>query len=251
MQLVLGRPVLALQLERMSRARLAGKIVVATTELAEDDPVASLSESLGFSVYRGHATNLLDRHYRAALSFSPDVVVKIPSDCPLIDPAVMDKVIGAFLASPCDYYSNLHPASYPDGNDVEAISFSALHDAWREASKAFELEHTTPFIWERPNRFSIRNVAWEKGQDFSMSHRFTLDYSQDLEFLRAVFAGLYPGNPHFGLEDILSFLQERPQVFHLNQEFAGVNWYRNHLDELKTVSALETRMPTTRMGGSP
>src|SRR5262249_41286479 len=145
------------------------------------------------------------------------------------------------------YVGNLHPATYPDGNDVEVMPLSVLEAARREATRGLEREHTTPFVWERPERFRLRNVPWERGLDLSMSHRFTIDYPEDYAFVRAVFEGLWqPERPIFSLDDILAFLERRPDVFALNAKFAGVNWYRNHLGELKTVGRAETRLEETR-----
>ena len=84
-------------------------------------------------------------------------------------------------------------------------------------------------------------MVWEAGLDYSMSHRFTIDYPQDYEFIKAVYNALYPSNPAFGLTDILALLQREPGIFALNHNLAGVNWYRNHLDEQKTVDASQTR----------
>lgn len=243
MKPVLGRPLILSMLERVRGARTLDEIVVATTTASEDDAVATLMEEHGFACFRGHATDLLDRHLQARRAANASAVVKIPSDCPLIDPRVIDRVIAAFRAHPeeYDFVSNLHPATYPDGNDVEVIPMHALELGWQEATCPFEREHTTPFFWERPERFRINNVTWETGLDYSMSHRFTIDYPDDLAFVTAVFEGLHlPGAPPFSLNEILSFLDQRPDVFRLNSYLAGVNWYRNHLGELRTVSAKHT-----------
>jgi spore coat polysaccharide biosynthesis protein SpsF len=118
------------------------------------------------------------------------------------------------------------------------MTMAALETAWKEAKKPHEREHTTPFLWDQPERFSIHNVAWETGLDYSMSHRFTIDYPEDYDFIRAVYDELYP---RFSLQDILDLLQRRPDIYALNQKYAGVNWYRNHLADLKTVKPTETR----------
>ncbi|MBK8164515.1 MAG: glycosyltransferase family protein [bacterium] len=242
---VAGRRALDWQLTRMRASRLAGNIVVAIPTGAADDALADHCAALGFACFRGHEEDLLDRHYGAACEYGADVVVKVPSDCPLIDPAVIDRVIGRFLAMPdaFDYLGNLHPATYPDGNDVEVMSMATLETAWREADRPFEREHTTPFIWERPQRFRLGNVAWETGRNFSMSHRFTLDYAEDLTFVRAVFERLAPRDPLFSLQDILTLLERQPHLLELNAAYAGVNWYRHHLDELRTIDASATRFP--------
>ncbi|MGH8570203.1 MAG: cytidylyltransferase domain-containing protein, partial [Gammaproteobacteria bacterium] len=138
--------------------------------------------------------------------------------------------------------------SYPDGNDAEVMSMSALASAWREAAQGFEREHTTPFLWEHGERFRLANVAWDPRpggapvQDYSMSHRWTLDYPEDYEFIRRVYAALYPRNPAFGLEDILRLLERAPDLLAINARYAGVNWYRHHLSALRTITAAQTRV---------
>jgi spore coat polysaccharide biosynthesis protein SpsF len=147
----------------------------------------------------------------------------------------------AFENGTYDYYSNLHPATYPDGNDVEIFTFSALEKAYKEAKKPLEREHTTPYFWENLNLFKIGNYAWESGKDFSMSHRFTIDYKEDYDFIKRVYEALYPQKNNFELEDILNLLESRPDIFEINQNYAGVNWYRNHLDELTTIAPNQTK----------
>lgn len=186
----------------------------------------------------------LDRHYQSALELNAEVVVKIPSDCPLIDPDAIDRVLGFFLADPgrYDYVSNLHPGTWPDGNDVEVVPLPVLAQAWQEAERPFEREHTTPFLWERPERFRLGNVSWETGPDLSRSHRFTIDYPEDYDFVAAVYEALWQAErPVFGLAQILELLRVRPGLRALNARWAGVNWYRHHLSELRTVGPHETR----------
>jgi spore coat polysaccharide biosynthesis protein SpsF len=238
------KPLLERMLQRVMASSVPFSLVVATTTDTSDDPVDELCKRLGYRTYRGHATDLLDRHYHAALPEEPDAVVKIPSDCPLIDPRVIDSVLSRFCADAdrFDYVSNLHPATYPDGNDVEIMKFSALETAWREARKDFEREHTTPFLWEHPERFRIGNVEWETGLDYSMSHRWTIDYPEDYRFIAAVYDALLPiAGPLFGMDDILGLLQRSPEIGTINERYAGVNWYRHHLDELRTIKPGEAR----------
>jgi spore coat polysaccharide biosynthesis protein SpsF len=239
-----GQPLLVRQVERVQLATKAGRVAVITTDEPGDDPLADLCAAHSIDVFRGSALDLLDRHYQAARHFGEtEAVVKIPSDCPLIDPAVIDKVLGFFVdnSGQYDFVSNLHPATYPDGNDVEVMTLGALETAWREARRPLEREHTTPFFWENPERFRLANVTWETGLDYSMSHRFTIDYPADYQFIKVVYEALYPSNPAFSLDDILTLLKQRPDIYGLNADLAGVNWYRNHLDELRTVDAGQTK----------
>lgn len=238
-----GKPLFVRQAERVSAARLRGRVVIATTIDESDDPIELLCCEHGLDCFRGHAHDLLDRHYEAALQYQADVVIKIPSDCPLIDPAVIDRVIDFFLLhrDEYDFVSNLHPATWPDGNDVEVMSFPVLEKAWQAASLSMEREHTTPYIWERPEQFRIGNVRMEGGEDYSMTHRFTIDYAEDYAFIRAVYDELYPSNPLFTVADILALLEKRPEIYAINAFLSGVNWYRHHLDELKTVGIEQTK----------
>ncbi|MEO5929633.1 MAG: glycosyltransferase family protein [Candidatus Kapaibacterium sp.] len=239
-----GRPLLQRMVERVRAASRPSEIVIATTSLAADEPVRDLARSIGVRCFSGHPTDLLDRHYRAGLEYQADAVVKIPSDCPLIDPTVIDRVIEHYQtrADRLDYVSNLHPASYPDGHDVEVIGIDALETAHREARQPFEREHTTPYLWERHERFRLANVLWGSGLDLSMSHRWTIDYRDDYLFLVAVYNALHSENdPVFGISKVLALLNERPDIAAINSYLSGVNWYRNHLAELRTIDASMTR----------
>jgi spore coat polysaccharide biosynthesis protein SpsF len=244
---VLGAPLLARMLERVRAASALDDVVVATTSLAQDQPIVALCRGLGLPVYAGHPTDLLDRHLQAGRAAGADAVAKIPSDCPLIDPRVIDRVVVRFreLAPSIDYVGNLHPATYPDGNDVEVLPLPVLELAAREAQRPHEREHTTPFVWDQPQRFRLDNVAWETGLDYSMSHRFTIDYVEDYAFVQAVFEALYrPGEPPFTVADVVALCEREPRVFALNRHLAGINWYRHHLDDLATVGRHETRDET-------
>lgn len=235
-----GGTVLEYMMERLAEARRVGQVVIATTTQPEDDAIAELAEARGWNLFRGHPTDLLDRHYKAARAFGADLAVKVPSDCPLIDPYVVDGVIGLALTEPgaLDYTSNLHPASFPDGNDVEVMTMAALTVAWREAERDFEREHTTPFLWERPERFRLRNFTCR--QNRALTHRWTLDYAEDLALIRGI-AEHFGANRAYRYEDICRLLETRPELAALNDKFRGVNWYRHHLSELKTVSLQDTR----------
>lgn len=241
-----GAPLLLRQLERMQTAKTRFTTVVAIPAGAADDALLEPCEEAGVPCYRGHPTDLLARHLGAARAHDADVVVKIPSDCPLIDPAVIDQVLSVFLEDPerYDFVSNLHPATWPDGNDVEVMTMACLEEAAHEARAAHEREHTTPFLWDQPGRFRIGNVTWKTGRDLSMSHRFTVDYPEDYALVCAVYESLWTAErPVFSLTEILDLLDRQPELAALNVRYAGVNWYRHHLGVLHTVDAAHTRPP--------
>lgn len=240
---LVNEPLLLKMYERVSYSELAGEIVVAITEEESDNELYKLCQQNNIKVFRGNTLDLLDRHYQAAKKYNAKAVIKIPSDCPLIDPEIIDKVILYYINNKemFDFVSNLHPPSYPDGNDVEVMSFETLENAWINAKKDFEREHTTPYIWENPDQFRIGNVLWETGLDYSMTHRFTIDYNEDYEFIKRVYNELYDKNKRFGLNDILNLLDEKPEIKMINEMYCGVNWYRNHLNELKTITSEQTK----------
>lgn len=241
---ILGEPLLLRMIERLKQVKRIVNIVIATSDTSDDDLIESFCKKYQIDCYRGSLNDLLDRHWNVGNLTNADAVVKIPSDCPLIDPRIVDKVLDYYVenANQYDFVSNLHPATYPDGNDVEVMAFEALTQAWEEASKPLELEHTTPYFWENPDKFKIGNVVWETGLDYSMSHRFTIDYHEDYQFIKRVFEELYPVKPNFSLEDILTLLTNKPDIMAINAQWAGVNWYRNHLAELKTIEPFMTKV---------
>jgi spore coat polysaccharide biosynthesis protein SpsF len=241
---LLGKSLLNRMVERLQMMQHKAQLVIATSTVAADDIIEKEALKIKVPCYRGSLDNLLDRHYHAAKEFNAEIVLKIPSDCPLIDPRIVDDVLDFYFAhkDKYDYVSNLHPASFPDGNDVEVMTMSCLEKTWKEATRILELEHTTPYIWENPKKFRIGNFLWQSGKDFSMSHRFTIDYEADYQFIKRVFEELYPQKNNFSCEDILTLLENKPDICQINAQYAGVNWYRNHMNELKTISSSQTKM---------
>jgi len=241
---ILGKSLLCRMTERLKMIKHPAVIVIATSEEASDEVIEDEANKINIPIFRGSLNNLLDRHFQAAKKHNAGIVLKIPSDCPLIDPRIIDHVLDFYFENEgeYDYVGNLHPATYPDGNDVEIMTMACIEKAWHEAERPLELEHTTPYIWENPDKFRIGNVAWESGKDYSMSHRFTIDYEADYQFIKRVFEELYPVKPGFSCQDILDLLEIKPEIYELNARYAGVNWYRNHLDELKTISSEQTKV---------
>ncbi|MBN1608540.1 MAG: glycosyltransferase family protein [Polyangiaceae bacterium] len=235
---IAGQPVLAWMIRRLRAAHSDFQLVVATTDEARDRPIVDLCQELGVACFTGHPTDCLDRHFRAGEAYGADWVVKVPSDCPLVDPRAIDRVLG-FVREDFDHYdlfTNLLPPTWPDGNDIEVMSMSALYAAWREATAPFEREHTTPFIWERPGRFRIANIVWDAGPDCSHSHRLTLDYPEDFAVIGAVFEGfLAEGRIDFSALDVVRWLDARPKVRDLNARHRGACWQWSELGHLSTL----------------
>jgi spore coat polysaccharide biosynthesis protein SpsF len=245
-----GRPLLERLLQRLLAARSSFQLCVATSSAAEDEPIRQLGRGLGVPVVSDHPTDLLQRHLAAGRALDADVVVKIPSDCPLIDPDVVDRVLGYYHehAFELDFVTNLQPPSWPDGNDVEVMPMRLLELAAAEARESFQREHTTPFIWDQPERFRIGNVSWGGGRDLSKSHRFTIDYPEDYRFVSRIYDELYgPEQPVFGLSEILELLARKPELMSLNARWRGQSWHLAALGQLRSVglgpAGLEWRAP--------
>lgn len=236
---VLGKEILLFMLERVKRAKSIDEVAVITSLKRQDDAIVELCEKNNIKYYRGSQDDLLDRHYQAAKAFGADFIVKIPSDCPLTDPAIIDRVINLWRDNPgeYDYVSNYHPPTFPDGLDVEGCPFAILEAAWKEAKEPFEREHTFSFIWDNPQRFRIGNITNPYGEMF-LTHRWTLDYPEDFCFIKRVIDEL-KGKPGFLMEDVLALLKNKPEIAKINEKYRGINWYRNVQGRLNTVNRYE------------
>jgi spore coat polysaccharide biosynthesis protein SpsF (cytidylyltransferase family) len=196
---------LAHVIERVARARTVDRVVVATTEEPGDDAVVVLAGECGVAVTRGPVDDVLSRFVRAAAEHEADVVVRITADCPLVDPAVVDRVVETRAERGVDYASNVEPATYPDGYDVEVFTRACLDRLDREASLPHEREHVTARVREHAEDFRTANVAWER--DVS-SIRLTVDVPEDLERVAAVLRAL-PSSPPPDVAAVVAHLTAR------------------------------------------
>lgn len=209
-----GEPMLVRLLERLRRVQRAQGIVIATTTNATDAPIAALCDQQGVPCHRGSEHDVLSRYADAARLHGADVVVRITSDCPLIDPALIDQVIAVYEEGGSDYVSNMQPPTWPYGMAVEVFSAAALAQAHAEATQAAEREHVTPFLYWHPERYRLRNVA--SPVDLSQ-HRWTVDTPEDFELVRRLFEHLVPTHPHFTQADVLTLLDRHPDWIAINQ----------------------------------
>jgi spore coat polysaccharide biosynthesis protein SpsF len=211
---LLGRPMLERQIERVRRSRRVDRLVIATTVDPTDDAIVSLASELAVECYRGSAEDVLDRYFQVAALLRPSHVVRLTADCPLADCRLIDRAVDFALTGGFDYASNTLRPTWPDGLDVEVITFAALETAWREARGPVEREHVTPFIVARPERF--RHGSLEGDADLS-AMRWTVDEPSDFEFVSRVYEALYPQDPAFTTEDIVVLLGQRLELMNINQ----------------------------------
>jgi spore coat polysaccharide biosynthesis protein SpsF len=209
-----GRPVLWHVVNRVKQAKRISEIIIATTTLPEDDTIEKFCQDNGIKFYRGSSENVLSRYFETAKKYNAETVIRITSDCPVIDPVLLDSMIEEYFKSGADYMSNSLVRTFPRGLDVEIFSFALLEKAYREASKQYELEHVTPYIYQHPELFKLKNYA--NDADFSF-HRWTLDTDEDYKLISEIYNELYPANNLFLWKDILKLFEMRPELIEINK----------------------------------
>jgi spore coat polysaccharide biosynthesis protein SpsF len=209
-----GKPVLWHVVNRLKQSKLISEIVIATTILPEDDAIQQFCEENNIKYYRGSSENVLSRYYEAAKQFNAETVIRITSDCPVIDPALLDEMISDYLSSKTGYLSNSLLRTYPRGLDAEIFSFNVLEKTYKEAEKNYELEHVTPYIYKHPELFSLRNFATDV--DFSF-YRWTLDTEEDYTLIKEIYENLYTEGKIFLWKDILKLFELKPELIEINR----------------------------------
>ena len=212
LKVVDGKPLIEILLHRLSNSKRIDKIVLATSENEDNDELANLVGKLGYEVYRGSENNVLDRYYNAANKYQPEIVVRITGDCPIIDPKLVDDVIGFYQEKKVDYASNTQPPTFPDGLDIEVFSFIALETAFSQASEQSDKEHVTPFI-RRSDQFKRANYL--NAVNYS-DERWTVDDLEDFNVIENVINHFAP-NLDFSLREVLELKQSHPEYFEANK----------------------------------
>jgi spore coat polysaccharide biosynthesis protein SpsF len=216
---VLGKPLLEYQIERLRMVKSADQIVVATTLNDEDGAILQYCERLSLPCFRGAEQDVLSRYHAAATAFNADAVVRVTSDCPIIDPDIVERVLRYYHenATKFDYVSNCLTRTYPRGMDTEVFPFRILEEAFFEATEPADREHVTPFICRQKQRFRLANVAYHK--DLSC-HRWTVDTGEDLALIQRIIESLYLRIPAFRMEDVLDLFDRDASLFQINAHIA-------------------------------
>ncbi len=213
---IAGKSMLARVVGRLSAAKSLDSLLVATTDSPQDDVIVEECRRLSVTAFRGQEDDVLDRYHQAAQSIAADVVVRITSDCPLVDREVTDQTIEKFLAEQPDYASNCLIRTFPRGLDTEVMTAQALRQAWSEADQAYQRAHVTPYIYEHPEKFKLLSVTGE--QDYSR-HRWTVDTPEDLDLMRAIYQRLgWKGD--FLWRDVLALFDDALELAALNRDVA-------------------------------
>lgn len=210
-----GKTVLEHVIARVKQSKMIDEIIIATTTHNRDDVIVTEALRSGVKVFRGSEENVLSRYYYAAKENTIDVIVRITSDCPLIDPKVLDEVIQCFVNNNYDIVSNagadLSKRTYPRGLDTEVFSFRVLEDSFTNAIEAYQREHVTPYIYEN----SVRIYYYMNDINYS-KHRWTLDTDEDFSLIAEIYRYLYHGQHDFYLNDIIKLFETRQELFDIN-----------------------------------
>jgi len=210
---IVGKPMIELLLTRLSQSNELDEIVVATSDKDQNDQLQSVVESLGYQCTRGSEKDVLGRFYESAKSVNADVIVRITGDCPLVDPVLVDECIEGFKQFQVDYFSNTNPATFPDGLDIEVMSFDSIERANEETNSEFDREHVTPYI---RNSDSFTKGSISHTEDLS-NQRWSVDEPEDLVVVTNVFEHFLP-NICFGWGQVLELRKVQPELFQANQQ---------------------------------
>lgn len=216
-----GAQVLSHVIARLKHCKTVDNIIVATTKNAIDDEIANFVDEEGVDIFRGSELNVLARYYHAAKECEADVIVRICSDCPLLDSTIIDEMVMQFKkrtqsGKDIDYISNAVKRSFPRGLDAEVFSFYALEKAYQKATKDFEKVHVTPFIYQNIDLFSLYHFVQKQDES---GFRWTLDTQKDYTFLQIVFTKMGITKECFpSTEKIIAFLRDNPELLEINKE---------------------------------
>jgi spore coat polysaccharide biosynthesis protein SpsF len=211
-----GRPMLWHVVDRLSHSKMLDKIIIATTTQPEDDQVEGFCSANNILCYRGSSNDVLSRYYETAKIYSAEIVIRITSDCPVIDPYILDDMLRQFISEDnIDYMSNSIQRTFPRGLDAEIFTFATLEKTFTEAKLDYEHEHVTPYIYHNPEKFTIKNYANEK--DLS-SYRWTVDTAEDFRLIEEIYNSLYQKDKIFLFKDILQLIEKRPELIKINQD---------------------------------
>lgn len=230
-----GRPMTWHIVERLRRAERLSGVVIALPDEDKDEPIRLMAREASIPYHAGSESDLIDRLYRTALAFEADAIVRITGDCPLVDPSVVDQLVVAYQegGSVLDYVSNVRPPTFPHGVGAEVYPTSTLDKLWREIREPFYREWFPVYFWEREGEYLTCNIAHPR----DLSHlRWTVDYKEDLEFVREVYKHLWREGEVFGMAEVLELLFERPEIGSINTKYPCDNGFQRALDEREGLS---------------
>jgi spore coat polysaccharide biosynthesis protein SpsF len=208
--------------KRCQKSKLVDTGIVATSTDPIDDKIEKFCKKYRFNIYRGSLNNVLERYYLCAKQYNLDTIIRITSDCPLIDPTIINLAIEKFEQEQYDYLSNIvgaNQTNFPIGLSVEVFSFSALEKNYKEAKSDYEKEHVTPSFYENTDKFKVAPIL-KPLPGYNKSYRITLDYPEDFKLIKAVYNNLYKNNEIIDTKRAIAFLTKNPKISAINSNVA-------------------------------
>jgi len=199
-------------ISQLSFSKLIDKIIIATTNLEDDNVIEQYAKKLKIKCFRGNSDDVLDRYYKCAKKSKFENIVRITADCPLIDPSLVDQVIKKFQSENYDYFTNTLVRTFPIGTDVEIFSFNALEKAWKNATLPSEREHVTSFFRNKKMNFRLGNL--ENLENLG-NYRWTLDRNEDLNLIKKIVSQI--NKKPILMNDILNLFRLDPNLIKINQ----------------------------------
>ena len=202
-----GKTILEYVINRLKKTKLSNNIIVATTNREEDKKIIKVAKKTNCHTFRGSTNNVLNRYYKAAVHYKVKNIVRICSDCPLIDPKIINKVYFFYLKNNYDYVSNKIFPSYPPGMGVEILNFQSLKKANKLTKNSYDKEHVTAYIYKNPKKFKIKNVGLKKKL---LNYRIVLDYIEDFKLISNIQKHFNKQRKDFTLKDIIKYINRNP-----------------------------------------
>ena len=204
-----GQPMIYRQIQRVFRSTLVEDVIVATSVSSSDDELVEFLESEGIKVFRGSLDNVLSRFLEISKRINPTNIIRLTGDCPLVMPKLIDEMIVYFEEKLPDYLSNSLVPSFPDGLDVEILSIEAISRLESLSLSKMEFEHVTLGLYKRPDMFRVLNFSSPINRS---NMRWTVDYPEDLDFVRSVYSHFKGRETTFEYQEVLEFLRSNPEV---------------------------------------
>ncbi len=207
LEVLQDKTVLQWVVDRARNIALIDQVIVATSTESQDDAIFDYCKSNTIECFRGNESDVLARYYETAIAHKAEIIMRITSDCPLLDPALASQVLHLVVTGSCDYASNVLPATWPDGLDCEVFTMAALIQAHQQATRPSDREHVTPYIRNNQYKFRVKNVP-SIGDNLS-HHRWTVDSPQDLDYIRQITSHCKPDPTTW---DVLATLAAHPEI---------------------------------------
>ena len=213
LKVINGKTLLDYQLDSLKKSRYIKEVIVATTVESSDEEIIQLCKKRNQKYFRGPENNVLERYYLASKEFEADIIIRITSDCPVIDIEIIDTVIEKFIKHKVDYASNTLERTYPRGMDVEVFTMNALETSYKNAREQREIEHVTPYIYFNPETFKLLSI--KSDQDYSQ-YRWTVDTEEDFELVKRLIMELHRQSKEINLENLLQIMDENEEWYLIN-----------------------------------